>query len=52
VEHFDLVIPAGQFGSRETQALLKILTSRWLLDQMASLPGYDPARCGEHIAAL
>jgi putative molybdopterin biosynthesis protein len=52
VEHFDLVIPAGQAGSRETQALLKILTSRWLLDQLAHLPGYDPARCGEHIAAL
>ncbi len=27
-------------------------TLRWLLDQLASLPGYDPARCGEHIAAL
>jgi len=52
VEHFDLVIPAGQAGSRETQALLKILTSRWLLDQLASLPGCDPARCGERIAAL
>ena len=52
IEHFDLVIPSTQTGSRETQALLKILTSRWLIDQMASLPGYDPARCGEHIAAL
>ena len=52
VEHFDLVIPASQDGSREVQGLLKILTSRWLLDQVASLPGYDPARCGEHIATL
>jgi putative molybdopterin biosynthesis protein len=52
VEHFDLVIPSAQAGSRETQALLKILTSRWLIDQVASLPGYDPARCGEHIAAF
>jgi putative molybdopterin biosynthesis protein len=52
LEHFDLVIPAGQDGSRDVQDLLKILTSRWLLDQLASLPGYDPARCGEHIATL
>jgi hypothetical protein len=34
------------------QGLLKVLSSRWLLDQLASLPGYDPARCGEHIATL
>jgi putative molybdopterin biosynthesis protein len=51
-EHFDLVIPAVQAGTREVQALLKILSSRWLLDQVASLAGYDPARCGEHIATL
>ena len=49
-EHFDLVIPAGHAGTREVQGLLKILSSAWLLDQLASLPGYDPARCGEHIA--
>ena len=29
-----------------------VLSSRWLLDQLASLPGYDPARCGEHVASL
>jgi putative molybdopterin biosynthesis protein len=52
MEHFDLVIPAGQDGAREVQGLLKILSSRWLLDQVASLPGYDPDRCGEHIATL
>lgn len=52
VEHFDLVIPAGQAGSREVQGLLKVLSSRWLLDQVASLPGYDPQRCGAHIATL
>jgi len=52
VEHFDLVIPSAQADSREIQGLLKVLTSRWLLDQVASLPGYNPARCGEHIAAL
>ena len=51
-ECFDLVIPASQAGSREVQGLLKVLSSRWLLDQLASLPGYDPARCGEHIATL
>jgi putative molybdopterin biosynthesis protein len=51
-EDFDLVIPAGHAGTREVQGLLKVLSSAWLLDQLASLPGYDPARCGEHIAAL
>jgi molybdate-binding protein/DNA-binding XRE family transcriptional regulator len=51
-ERFDLVIPAGVAGSREVQALIKVLSSRWLLDQLASLPGYDPARCGEHVASL
>ena len=49
-ERFDLVIPADR--SREAQALLKVLSSRWLLDQPASLPGCDPARCGELIATL
>jgi len=51
-ERFDLVIPADLAGSREVQALIKVLSSRWLLDQLASLPGYDPARCGEHVATL
>ena len=51
-ERFDLVIPAGQAGSREVAGLLKVLSSRWLLDQLASLPGYDPARCGEHIVTM
>ena len=51
-ERFDLVIPAAQTGSREVQGLLKVLTSPWLLAQLASLPGYDPARCGEHVATL
>ena len=51
-ERFDLVIPAGQVSTREVQGLLKVLSSAWLLDQLASLPGYDPARCGERIAAL
>ena len=51
-ERFDLVIPAGLAESREVQALLKVLSSRWLLDQLASLPGYDPSRCGDHVATL
>jgi len=51
-ERFDLVIPSDQVGSREVDGLLKVLSSRWLLDQLGSLPGYDPARCGEHVATL
>ncbi len=51
-ERFDLVIPAAQASSREVQGLLKVLSSRWLLDQLASLPGYDPSHCGERIATL
>jgi putative molybdopterin biosynthesis protein len=51
-ERFDLVIPASQAGTREVQGLLKVLSSPWLLDQVASLPGYDPARCGQRIATL
>ena len=51
-EHSDLVIPATAAGSREAAGLLRVLSSRWLLDQLASLPGYDPARCGEHVASL
>jgi putative molybdopterin biosynthesis protein len=51
-ERFDLVIPASQADCREVQGLRKVLSSRWLLDQLASLPGYDPARCGENIATL
>ncbi len=51
-ERYDLVISADLVGSREVQGLIKVLSSRWLLDQLASLPGYDPARCGEHVATL
>jgi putative molybdopterin biosynthesis protein len=51
-ERFDLVIPAAQAGSREIQGLLKVLSSSWLLDQLAGLPGYDPSHCGEHVATL
>jgi molybdate-binding protein/transcriptional regulator with XRE-family HTH domain len=51
-ERFDLVIPADLAGSREVQSLIKVLSSRWLLDQLASLPGYDATRCGDHVATL
>ena len=46
-ERFDLVLPAKLAASREVQGLLKVLTSPWLLSQLAHLPGYDATRCGE-----
>jgi molybdate-binding protein len=49
-EHFSLVIPAEHAASREVQALLRVLSSPWLLTQLASLPGYDAASCGERLA--
>jgi putative molybdopterin biosynthesis protein len=50
-ERFDLVIPARQAGSREVQALRKVLASPWLLTQLDCLPGYDSSRCGDRVAA-
>ncbi|HUY52320.1 MAG TPA: substrate-binding domain-containing protein [Streptosporangiaceae bacterium] len=50
-ERFDLVIPASQAGTREVDALLRVLSSPWLLAQLGSLPGYR-GRCGEHVASL
>lgn len=50
-ERFDLVIPARQAGSREVQALRRVLASPWLISQLDSLPGYDSSRCGDHVAA-
>jgi len=50
-ERFDLVIPARRAGSREVDALLRVLASPWLLAQLDCLPGYDPGRCGEHVAS-
>jgi putative molybdopterin biosynthesis protein len=49
-ERFDLVIPAEHAASREVQALLKVLTSPWLLAQLAGIPGYDAATCGERFS--
>jgi putative molybdopterin biosynthesis protein len=51
-ERFDLVVPAAQAGSREVQGLMRALSSPWLLDQLASLPGYSHAQCGERLATL
>ncbi|HET9898421.1 MAG TPA: substrate-binding domain-containing protein [Streptosporangiaceae bacterium] len=51
-ERFDLVIPAQRAAAREVQALTKVLSSRWLLDQLGSLPGYDATCCGQHVATL
>jgi molybdate-binding protein/transcriptional regulator with XRE-family HTH domain len=45
-ESFSLVIPAQHAASREVQALLRVLSSPWLLAQLASLPGYDATTCG------
>ena len=49
-EQFNLVIPAEHAASREVQALLKVLSSPWLLAQLASLPGYDAATCGDRLS--
>jgi putative molybdopterin biosynthesis protein len=51
-ERFDLVIPRAVADSREVQSMVRALSSRWLLAQMDSLPGYDASRCGQHIATL
>jgi putative molybdopterin biosynthesis protein len=51
-ERFDLIIPASMTGTREVQGLLRVLSSPWLLSQLASLPGYDVSQCGERIASL
>ena len=48
-ERFDLVLPGAHLGSREVQGLLKALTSPLLLDQLASLPGYDISACGDRL---
>ena len=51
-ERFDLVVPAAQAASREVQGLLRALSSPWLHDQLASLPGYTLAQCGERLATV
>src|SRR5215472_7212772 len=51
-ERFDLVVPAAQVASREVQGLLRALTSPWLHNQLASLPGYTLTQCGERLATV
>jgi len=51
-ERFDLVVPTAQVASREIHALLRALSSPWLLDQLASLPGYTVTQCGERLATV
>jgi molybdate-binding protein len=51
-ERFDLVVPAAQAASREVQGLLRALSSPWLHDQLASLPGYTVTQCGERLATV
>jgi len=51
-ERFDLVVPAALAGSREIQGLHRALSSPWLHDQLASLPGYSVAQCGERLATI
>lgn len=48
-EQFSLVIPVEHTASREVQALFKVLSSPWLLAQLASLPGYDADTCGDRL---
>lgn len=51
-ERFDLVIPRSLADSRQVQAMIRVLSSPWLLGQLDSLPGYDASRCGERVASL
>jgi putative molybdopterin biosynthesis protein len=51
-ERFDLVVPASHAASREVQGLLRALSSPWLHDQLASLPGYTVTQCGERLATI
>jgi hypothetical protein len=52
VQHIDLVIPPATAGSLEVRGLRKVLLSRWLTDQLASLHGDDLSHCGEHVTAV
>ncbi len=46
-EYFNLIIPPEHTAAREVQALRKVLASPWLHAQLASLPGYNAATCGD-----
>jgi putative molybdopterin biosynthesis protein len=50
-EHVDMVIPSAAAGSPQVRGLRKALSSRWLADQLACLPGYDLSHCGQRVTA-
>ena len=43
--------PARRAAARWTRCA-RCSPRPWLLTQLGTLPGYDPARCGEHVASL
>jgi molybdate-binding protein/DNA-binding XRE family transcriptional regulator len=51
-ERVDLIISPAAAGSPQVRGLRKALSSRWLADQLASLPGYDPLHCGQRVTAI
>jgi putative molybdopterin biosynthesis protein len=48
-ERCELRIPEAVLDTVEVRALLRVLASRAFRDQVASVPGYDAASCGEVI---
>jgi len=52
-ERFLLAVSRPLIDTTEVRALLRVLASPGLQDQLAALPGYlDVARCGEHLASI
>jgi len=49
-EHFDLVVRRPPDARPEVAALVELLGSAWLADQLDALPGYGPTRLGEAVA--
>ncbi len=49
-ENFDFVLRRDDLPTPVVQALLDVLGGKALQAQLESIPGYDPARCGEVIA--
>jgi len=45
-ERFDLAVPAIHAAGTEVRALLGVVGSPWLRNQLAALPGYDATGCG------
>ena len=51
-ETFQLVVPRPTLDTAETQALLQVLSVPALRLELARLPGYDPATCGEALSTI